>query len=1318
MKNKLYALIIGIDDYKTCPLSGCVNDAKRIESYINSPIVTNQYNTEVLCLHNEVAKRTSIISTIESHLGQAEEGDVAFLYFSGHGAQELADTQLWHEESDKKLEGLVCHDSLETDILLADKELRFLIHQLAQNNPHIVTVFDCCHSGENTRGIKEEEIVFTKRQLVYSKMSAAFPKRRWEDFCFNRDIDQTILTTKTFNEVIPQGNHIQLAACQSDESAYETYLNNWGKGGVFTYTLLQVLERSKGQVSYYDLKSRIQLYIKNQFNQRPTIYVRGNDSGEIYKQFLGKEKGSQPMYGNVVYNSTSSVWMMDLGAMHGISKKVNEVSIVDSLGGTYTGYVNKVNSTDTSLIIDQNLDKKESYQAYLKTYKSAPISIYINGDKYAKEAKYKLVELIELKGTNINLAQEEKLADYVVQLDKWNYTITLVNDPYRPLVLPQRTDSKDAAYNVFKELHHISEWEFVKQLHNTDAESRLNANAIKIEFFDALSNEAIVIDNDQVDVNINKDESKNEIKIKLTNTSGQRLHVAALYLGVNFNVHPKLLETTVQLLEPNGETWLTVGNSDNSIRYFLDEWKRLFNWKKSTLFFKFIISTQEFDVINLELKGLPSPAKLLISNRGKKSIIFDENNEKSANGERWTTRQIEFNIQNANCNKIYLEDLERYMQTDAAPYLNGLYFKNTDGFSNDAVFKDDIIVIDNRDIEEKGVKEVVVNIANWVSRTLRHRRYKKRLEEFPDSIKVVSEGDSWFQYPHPKVLDIIDHLSNHCAIRSVGAAGDEVINYYKEQEYLKAVRREQPDFFLISGGGNDILGPEFEGFLRDDLRDDLKIESKDDLVSFMNAAFFTKLDKVIETYQKIYDSIFKEFPDLQILIHGYDYIIPLDQTNKGWLGRYMIKKNMTIQENRRKLIKYLLVEFNDRMETLANQYDHVHYIDVRESVKDDRWYDEIHPDSEGFEIVANKFLDKIKELQPFSVNPEKGKSENPLPVNTKSLMTEPINPKEVYEYDQLINDLEAKQALEKGVSSRSIPQARGMQDLQNQFVVFSVPEDKTKGGILDLGDAIPSKKGSNELPDALVRLEMLGFNIGTEENIKPNTTATMRLVVGQQDALDNQLEPLFWVIQAGLNLFNKEEGRPAGFKELSTDLDKAFNKRYIEIPNGVGYLTFDVVKHETPKWWQKVFKFLGSGVGQNLISVIGLPAITNTALNAVRGLFNEIKENNAKPLFKSRGLKLALTQFGKDKITGGSSTLRVGTLNEGIFIMIRGRDYEFFKKIPAKYDMTHNMLVPHTYTPDDYFKTGKPNPFDNKTFALFRIRTKEVNLKENYLYFS
>ena len=75
---------------------------------------------------------------------------------------------------------------------------------------------------------------------------------------------------------------------------------------------------------------------------------------------------------------------------------------------------------------------------------------------------------------------------------------------------------------------------------------------------------------------------------------------------------------------------------------------------------------------------------------------------------------------------------------------------------------------------------------------------------------LVSEGDSWFQYPI-KLEDTIDHLyAKGFAVRSLDAAGDTLENMLKDREYVDAIGEAKASIFLFSAGGNDAQHvPEF-----------------------------------------------------------------------------------------------------------------------------------------------------------------------------------------------------------------------------------------------------------------------------------------------------------------------------------------------------------------------------------------------------------------------------------------------------------------------------------------------------------------------------
>ncbi len=987
----LYALLVGINEYPypVRRLKGCVRDIKKMGKYLQNEERQGAFHVHIKTLTNEEATKAAIAEQFTAHLGQAGPQDVALFFFAGHGAQEYANKELWSKEPDGKLEGLVCYDSITRDekgTLLADKELRYLIHQIAVQDsagapkpPHIIAIFDCCHSGGNTRniGIGEENEEYQERRFIPMKptevgqqrMSSILDERDWSDFIFaDQDgVTEAALKSLPLGEVLPQGNHIQLAACRSDESSYEV-----GRGGIFTQYLIEVLSRSQGSVSYYDLRGRLKNYIKNQFRQTPQLYEVGGQQ-LIYHSFLNKEKKGKPLSGLISYNQTDG-WTMDMGSIHGVSKQAEKIRLTNPRTGEQVdAKIGTIEASRTHLLLSNQalgqLDTRESYLGSIEGYLSAPIQVYIHNLDQDEEAAMRLKDLLDNNGKNLFYTDDEKGADYTVQLAFGHYYITYPEDLYRPLVMPTEDYSDDAAKSIVNFLVHISQWEYVKRLEN-NGNNELPRNALKVEVFkvtkdkqgreqlillDIEKEEEIVAELDEIAPR----EYESVLRIKLTNMSSYKLWVSFLYLYKSFEVDPEWLTGLVQMLEPRksheeegGSIWILEDSPD--IYFGLEQSTRLFDWKEDVSFFKVIASRTEFDVRPLTQGPLPDPAELSQRERGEAQERAGRKNKKEENAEAdaWMTRLFTIRLPNPEYHKISMSRLEALLKTEAAEFIYHLYLESEEPFGGEVKLKEGIEWLDEAD---RGLFfKIKLSAANWVSRQIRHFKYRKMIKEFPDRIRIVSEGDSWFQHPDPRVLDIIDQLFTDHAIYSLGAGGDTLENYFKKAEYKKAIDKEKPRFFLMSGGGNDILGKNIEAFLLEN------IVAWDDPKIVLSDAFFEKVEKLGGLYRQVFEEIKESFPGLKILCHGYDYIDP--DPEEGWFGRYAGKK-IEKKDDLKRLADFLINHFNETLAAVAKDFDHVHYLDLRGMVSHDKklWFDEIHPNSTGFKDVAEKFRLKIRE---------------------------------------------------------------------------------------------------------------------------------------------------------------------------------------------------------------------------------------------------------------------------------------------------------------------------------------------------------------------
>jgi len=94
---------------------------------------------------------------------------------------------------------------------------------------------------------------------------------------------------------------------------------------------------------------------------------------------------------------------------------------------------------------------------------------------------------------------------------------------------------------------------------------------------------------------------------------------------------------------------------------------------------------------------------------------------------------------------------------------------------------------------------------------------RQLLKFFVPSIKaqpnwpvVISEGDSWFSYPHNSVVSCLDKMAGRkLSLLRLERNGDELTQTMggkQKQKLARYLGRYPVQALLMSGGGNDILG--------------------------------------------------------------------------------------------------------------------------------------------------------------------------------------------------------------------------------------------------------------------------------------------------------------------------------------------------------------------------------------------------------------------------------------------------------------------------------------------------------------------------------
>jgi hypothetical protein len=299
-----------------------------------------------------------------------------------------------------------------------------------------------------------------------------------------------------------------------------------------------------------------------------------------------------------------------------------------------------------------------------------------------------------------------------------------------------------------------------------------------------------------------------------------------------------------------------------------------------------------------------------------------------------------------------------------------------------------------------------------------NKKINKGFRQSPSTTKqiVLVEGDSWFNYP-VILTDVIDRIcmEKDLAVYSVASGGDWLLNMLSGRQYVEELSVIHPDWFLISGGGNDLVGSrrlaailqpeggsiEFQKnkwtqdlidkanmshvpFNKDDFHDGLDFLSKEfyALLMFFHLQYYFLLKGVLSG-----GADKPKFPGIRIITQGYDYPIPSFNKKYGWKpGKWYIpfvrnflghgkwlKSPMQLRgindsECQRKIMYSMIWLFNEMMIEMGTilhsdleMKDRVFHIDSRNSVGKNGWTDELHPQPKHFMKTGEAFISCINQ---------------------------------------------------------------------------------------------------------------------------------------------------------------------------------------------------------------------------------------------------------------------------------------------------------------------------------------------------------------------
>lgn len=275
--------------------------------------------------------------------------------------------------------------------------------------------------------------------------------------------------------------------------------------------------------------------------------------------------------------------------------------------------------------------------------------------------------------------------------------------------------------------------------------------------------------------------------------------------------------------------------------------------------------------------------------------------------------------------------------------------------------------------------------ARLTGQTKRPSDFKKIIRSTDRQWSIISQGDSWFDYPRELVnfqhANIMDHIvsklfgkANFLRLEDSGAEAQSLAQDDEFDDFEEGLQVDKLDFVLLSMGGNDFAGEDDIG------KHILSVPIGDPSVadSYVNKSnVASTINQIKNAYIRHLEAVKKYHPKAHVITHTYDYFQPSDigirilwdclQIMGPWVSIGMQHVPTSLQLD---IVKWLMDENKKMLLALANAYDNFYVVDTHGTlIPNDRqdWLDEIHPTPKGFAKISDKIYCQMRLLDPLVV---------------------------------------------------------------------------------------------------------------------------------------------------------------------------------------------------------------------------------------------------------------------------------------------------------------------------------------------------------------
>lgn len=614
--SKVYALLVGINAYNppVRPLRGCHNDVDHLHHWLQSTLGGERLALQVL--KDADATRANVIQQFRQHLGRARAGDVALFHFSGHGIRAHSAPEFSEFEPSGVDECLVLYDSMPNGLLLADKELAVLIGEVAQRGVHLTVTLDACHSGSATRSV--DAFAGLQSRVVPADEAG---KPSLLDSYLDGHYSQRLKRGESLRTA--PGRHMLLAACARQQEAKES---SQERRGIFSATLLDVLETTGGNLSYADLFVRCRATVrKRALDQDPQFEAIGRF--DAWSGFLGGAAGSRSLRHSVFFDDAAKAWKVDAGAIHGLDDAGDQplgLALYDEADLSQvagTAHAVEVGAQASTVVFDDGTAPSEEtrFRAAITSLPTPPLLVHCPAEAQLRQTWQAALdgEGAPVAACGLLLTDSQDGVRYALGAE--GALLKFSKRPSGEVVLTERLDPAQpaaAAKALLYALRAVAQWERLLGLQN-------RATQIDAATIDFICSEPVEDGSEYahpgqtatLESTLQAGEwSEIKAKLKVRNRSGQTLYMALAHFSADFGI--TVLPTDPL---PSSEAWVTLyGDADDDC-FRLEEGRE---HEESVDRFKLILSATPVDGFQLAQPGL-SELNRAMGSRKKKARSND-----------------------------------------------------------------------------------------------------------------------------------------------------------------------------------------------------------------------------------------------------------------------------------------------------------------------------------------------------------------------------------------------------------------------------------------------------------------------------------------------------------------------------------------------------------------------------------------------------------------------------------------------------------------------------------------------------------------------